>query len=182
MLQETTWDKPLQATGCVPCASFALLHTCACSGSCAPSQSVCVACARAWKPCSVMPHQRALILRRHASLHPASTGLRACRQISKGCFWDVELTAGPAQEAGFIVHSGDDKSAGGELISVDTSATSEVWLVDGYARPFWSEHEAAAKSAGSLSACSAHWCAHCAAVCLRTLPALLHAPHTYKQC
>ena len=56
------------------------------------------------------------------------------------------------------MHSGDNKSAGGELVTLDTSKAAALWLVDGHAQPFWAEQEAAAKSAGSLSTCSAHWC------------------------
>jgi hypothetical protein len=60
---------------------------------------------------------------------------------------------------GLIVHSGDDKSAGGDPVHIDTAQTTELWLVDGHTKPFLSEEEAVSKLAGSLSFASAHWCA-----------------------
>lgn len=61
-------------------------------------------------------------------------------------------------ELGFIVHVDDDKSAGGDVITVNTTQQGEIWLVDGYAQPFMSREDAMLSRAGSLSTASVHWC------------------------
>jgi hypothetical protein len=81
----------------------------------------------------------------------------ACSQISRGCFWDVELAAGSKQQAGFIVHCGENKSAGGQMLELDTEHDKELWLVESFVEAFRSEEEAMARLAGSLCSCAAHW-------------------------
>jgi len=82
---------------------------------------------------------------------------RICRQVSSGSFWDVPLTADGPAEVGFIVHIGDDKTAGGSVATID-EVQQEVWLVDGCQAPFLSEKEASLQAIGSLASASAHWC------------------------
>jgi hypothetical protein len=83
-----------------------------------------------------------------------------CSQVSDGCYWDVPIQAEGEAEVGLIVHSGDDKSAGGESFVVQPT-DSEVWLVDGHRLPCMSREAAALKAIGSLQTASAHWyCLH----------------------
>ena len=153
-LHPTSWEAPLAATGCgkrsrLPVAFlFAVLL--------APMW---LQAAPSGKGTSAVKqlHQRAL----HNSIvcDIVHYHLQRCRQTSRGCFWDVEVVATSSQELGLIVHSGDSKSAGGDVVSIDTLQTKQLWLVDGYKQPFFAEDDAVAVQAGSLSTCSAHWCA-----------------------
>ena len=85
--------------------------------------------------------------------------------------------AGPA-EVGFIVHLGDDKTAGGAMITVP-EAQREIWLVNGGHAPLRSEKEATLQAIGSLANASAHWYASaCPAVrALHGLAVLSRTPH-----
>lgn len=95
-----------------------------------------------------------------------ASGLETCSQISGSCFWDVQVCAGAAEALGFIVHVDDDKSAGGDMLTVDTTRQGEIWLVDGYAAPFTRREDAMLSRAGSLSTASVHWCALSGRGCL----------------
>lgn len=54
------------------------------------------------------------------------------------------------------MHIGDDKTAGGAMVSVP-EAQRDIWLVDGAHAPFFSEKEASLQAIGSLANASAHW-------------------------
>lgn len=57
---------------------------------------------------------------------------------------------------GFIVHMGDDKTAGG-AVSTIPETQQQIWLVDGCQLPFLSEKQASLHAIGSLADASAHW-------------------------
>eukprot|EP00892_Ulva_mutabilis_P007082 jgi/Ulvmu1/4746/UM020_0030.1 len=82
--------------------------------------------------------------------------LSATGQVSSGSFWDVPLKAEGPAEVGFIVHHGDDKTAGGALTTV-AATQQQVWLVNGCQQPFLTEKEATLHAIGSLANASAHW-------------------------
>lgn len=117
--------------------------------------------ASCWLSSSAIPASDCCELAKCAAV-PPRTGKNAldvfaCSQISRGCFWDVELAAGSKQQAGFIVHCGDNKSAGGQMLELDTEHDKELWLVESFEEAFKSEEDATSRLAGSLSSCAAHW-------------------------
>jgi hypothetical protein len=69
----------------------------------------------------------------------------------------VPIQADGEAEVGFIVHSDDNKSAGGNRPVVVQPSQNEIWLVDGHQTPCISREEAALKAIGSLQTASAHW-------------------------
>ncbi|GEM47047.1 pullulanase-type alpha-1,6-glucosidase [Deinococcus cellulosilyticus] len=72
-----------------------------------------------------------------------------------GAFWDVPLK-NDAAKVGFIVHKGDDKDPGPDMMW-DKSLPRELWLVSGSSKLFTEKPDLSRQAVGDLSKQQAHW-------------------------
>ncbi|GGJ26651.1 pullulanase-type alpha-1,6-glucosidase [Deinococcus roseus] len=72
-----------------------------------------------------------------------------------GAFWDVPLK-NDAAKVGFIVHKGDDKDPGPDMMW-DKSLPRQVWLVSGSSKVFTEKPDLSRQVVGDLAKQQAHW-------------------------
>lgn len=77
-------------------------------------------------------------------------------QDAFGLYWDVKLRAGAAQ-VGFIVHKGDQKDPGPDMVLEIAKHGREVWLLSGATEIFTAAPDVSALPIGDLSRRKAHW-------------------------
>ena len=92
------------------------------------------------------------------------SGLPIAGLTDYGAYWDVRLTDG-ARRVGLIVHRGDEKDPGPDMLLVPSDVTThpdggyEAWLVSGNATVFGERPDLRAIGGGDLGAQRAHWVA-----------------------
>ncbi|WP_084571515.1 pullulanase-type alpha-1,6-glucosidase [Deinococcus misasensis] len=72
-----------------------------------------------------------------------------------GAFWDVPLK-NDAAKVGFIVHKGDDKDPGPDMLWT-SSLPREIWLASGSSKIFTEKPDLSRQPVGDLSKSQAHW-------------------------
>ena len=73
-----------------------------------------------------------------------------------GLYWDIRLTEGAA-EVGFIIHKGDTKDPGPDMLLSPAEHGTEVWLVSGSPNIMTSEPDISVLALGDLARSTAHW-------------------------
>ncbi|KAK9832555.1 hypothetical protein WJX81_008597 [Elliptochloris bilobata] len=77
------------------------------------------------------------------------------------CAWEFEMVPDTRKTnfsrwVGLLVHSGEEKDAGGDMVEISDGA-EEVWLLAGHKTTFYSRPDPAALPRGDLHAAAAHW-------------------------
>ncbi len=72
-----------------------------------------------------------------------------------GIYWEVPLVA-DAAELGFIVHQGDTKDPGPDMI-LDLTTATEAWIISGDLKLYTAQPDPSARPNGDLAKQRAHW-------------------------